>query len=141
MVGDLLDPLAFRHDLAPEATIAEFLEATTDSQGYGTAASPVVSGGRVVGVMSPGLAGQVPMDQRAKTTIADVILRAADAAVLECDTPVEEAFRALQGGSKPGIVLDGKGVAAIILASDLADRLLQIRDTERGVAPVRAGTR
>jgi len=138
VVGDLVKPLEARRELAPEATIADFLEATTGWQGYGTSASAVVDDGRVVGVMSPGLAGQVPVEQRAETTIAEVALRAADAVVLEGHTPIEDAFRTLQDSSKRGIVRDGKRVTAIILASDLADVLLQIKDAERRAAPARA---
>ncbi len=141
VVGDLVKPLEARRELAPEATIADFLEAMAGWQGYGTSASAVVDGGRIVGVMSPGLAGQVPVDQRAETTIADVILREQDAAVLASHTTIEEAFRTLQGASKRGIVRDGKRVMAIILASDLADVLLQVSDAKRGAAPARTAMR
>ncbi|MDQ6744733.1 MAG: hypothetical protein M3Z27_01730 [Actinomycetota bacterium] len=131
VVGDLLELPAAGHQLPAHTTIAEFLETTTGSQGYGTCATRVVDHGRDLGVISPGLASQVAVDQRAQTTIAEVTLREADAAVLEYDTPVEEAFRRLQASSRRGIVLDRKQVTAIILLADLADVLLRIRDHER----------
>ena len=139
VVGDMVNPLESRPGVAPHTTITEFLEATSASDGWRTSASPIVEGRRVLGVLSPRLADGVPVEERSKTTTADLMVREADANVLTYDTPVQEALHTLQeAASSFGIVRDGKRVTALILASDLADMLLQIKDLERGIArPVR----
>ncbi len=131
LVGDLVEEAGPRE--APGVTIARFLENAAGSTRYGTAASAVVEDGRTMGVISRGLAGLVPVDQREKTAIADVMLRTEDAVVLQRETSVAEAFRMLQGASRRGVVLDRGRVTAIILTSDLADVLLQVKDAARGV--------
>ncbi|MDQ6607839.1 MAG: site-2 protease family protein [Actinomycetota bacterium] len=133
IVGDLMETPARRDGPAPGVTIARFLEGGTGSPGYGTAASPVIHDGHIVGSISRGLAGQIPADQREATAVADVMLRKEDAVVLERQTPVAEAFRALQEASRRGVVLDRGQVTAIILTSDLADVLLRVQDAARGV--------
>ncbi len=131
VVADLLEASAVRADPASETTVAQFLEDTPVSNGFGTSASTIRDRGRAVGIISRGLAGQVPPDQREATVLAEIMLRQEDAIVLKRETPIEEAFRTLQSGSRRGVVLDGRRVTAIILASDLADVLLQIKDAAR----------
>ncbi|MDQ6777933.1 MAG: hypothetical protein M3071_17375 [Actinomycetota bacterium] len=116
----------------PNVTIARFLEGATGSAGYGTAASAVIDGGRTVGTISRGLAGLVPADQRERTAVAAVMLRKEDAVVLRRETPIAEAFRTLQAASGRGVLLDRGRVTTIILISDLADVLLQLKDAARG---------
>lgn len=134
VVADLLEAAATPSIPGPETTIADFLEQSPRGRGYGTCASNVLESGRPVGFISPGLAGQVPAEQRAATTVADVMVRRQDAVVLQRETTLEEALRALQDGPRRGVVVDGRRVMAIILAADLADVLLRARDVARGVA-------
>jgi Zn-dependent protease len=137
-VGDLVEAATPSEAPAPEVSIARFLEGTSGSAGYGTAASTVLKNGRTVGVISRGLAGLVPEDRRAETAVADVMLHKEDAVVLQRETPVAVAFRALQAASGRGVILDRGRVTAIILASDLADVLLRVQDAARGVVDGRA---
>jgi Zn-dependent protease len=139
VVADLLAPPGADVSVESHATIAQFLEAETGPyDGHGTRASPVLEAGRPVGVISHGLAMQVTADQRAQVTVAEVMLRREDAVVLHWQTPIDEAFDALQGAPGRGVVLDGKRVTAIILASNLADVLLRVKDAERGLEPAAA---
>lgn len=124
-VGDLLGP---RLAPAAEATVAGFLESMTRVKGYRTSPFPVLEGMRVVGVISPGVADQVPAEGRENTTVGDVMLRKGDAVELKLETPLEEAYRALKDGSGRGVVLDGNRVAGIVCVSDLAEVMLRIAD-------------
>jgi hypothetical protein len=65
------------------------------------------------------------------------MLRKEDAVVLQRETPVAVAFRALQAAPRRGVILDRGRVTAIILASDLADVLLRVQDAARGVVEAR----
>ena len=141
VVGDLVEAAAPSDAPSAGVSVARFLADATASRGYGTAASQVLEHGNAVGVISRGLAGQVPAHEREATAVADVMLRKQDAVVLKRETPVAEAFRALQAASRRGVVLDRGRVTAIILTSDLADVLLRMNDAARGVAEPRASSR
>jgi Zn-dependent protease len=112
-------------------TIADFLEQNPRGKGYGTSAVAVLDGQRAIGSISPGLALQTPPDKRPTTVVGDVMVRKREAVVLDRETSLEQAFNLLGNGSKRGVVVDGRRVKAIILASDLADVLLQLRDAAR----------
>ena len=64
IVGDLMEAPAPRDARAPGVSVARFLQDATSSLRSGTAAFPVFEDGRPVGVISRGLAVQVPADQR-----------------------------------------------------------------------------
>jgi len=128
-VGDLLGP---RFVPAAGETVGAFLASITRMEGYRTSAFPVLERGEVVGVVSPGLADQVPAEGRGETTVAEVMLRKADAVVLDPQTPIDDAYQALQAGSGRGVVLDGDRVTGVLSLADLADVLLRIKDGRQG---------
>lgn len=128
-VGDLLGP---RFVPAAGETVGSFLASITRIEGYRTSAFPVLERGQVIGVISPGLADQVPADGRGETTVAEVMLRKADAVVLDPDTTIDEAYQALQAGSGRGVVLEGDRVTGVLSLSDLADVLLRIKEGRQG---------
>jgi Zn-dependent protease len=140
LVGDIVDAAEPGDVPSPEVSIARFLESAAGSAGWGTAACDVVENGRTVGAISRGLAALVPQDRRAETVIGDVMLRKEDAVVLRREISIAEAFRMLQGTSKRGVIVDRGRVTAIILASDLADVLLRVRDAARGVIDARSAS-
>jgi Zn-dependent protease len=138
VVRDLVDGPCPGDVRSPDVTVAEFLDHAAPSGGYGTAASAVFHHGRMVGVITLGLATSVAVDERGRTTVAEVMLRKEDAVVLQPGTPVGEAFRRLQVASRRGVIMERGRVTAVIPASDLADVLLRVNDAARGVGVRRA---
>ena len=128
-VGDLTEPGPV--PVPPTASVAEFLERVGQSRGYSTFPYPVMEDGRIVGVVSLGLASRVPRDRQESSTVAEIMLSKDSAQVLKPETPLREAFEALQEGSGRAVLLEGARVVAIVTAADVAAGLLEAQESER----------
>ena len=129
-VGHLLAPAPVI--LSPETTVAQFFDEINRARGYSTSPYPVMKNGRLLGVVSLGLASTVSPEARMGSTIADVMVSTEDAVVLRRETPMQEALTALQEGSGRGVVLEnGDQVAGVVLVSDVARALGEMEEARR----------
>ena len=119
--------------------VGEFLDQLGYERGYSTSPIPVEREGRLVGVMSMGLAHEVAEEDRARVTVGDAMLRKEDAVILDAGTPIAEALSRLEDDSSGrGVVLEQGEVTGIVLRSVVAQTLLEAADAQRGkVAPER----
>ena len=132
-VADLLreGPVTAQDDLP----VGEFLDRMAYARGHSTSPIPVEREGRLVGVMSVGLAREVGEADRAGVTVGEAMLRKEDAVTLDADTPIAEALGRLQQGSGRGVVLEQGRVTGIVLQPVIAQAMLEAADAERGKVP------
>ena len=134
-VRDLLLPAQV--DASPDVTAGDFLDQLSRARGYATVPYPVLEGGVVVGLVCHALAAQIPVEQRATTSLRDVMMSKEQAVPLSPDTPLRTAFTALYRGGGRGVVLetgaDGEQmVVGIVLLADVAEAL---EEMQTGVPP------
>ena len=128
-VGHLLWPQPITP--APETELGEFLDLFTRAGPQAAAVYPVVEDGKVVGVISPGLAADALAEGR---TVAEAMIQKGEAVVLQPEMSIEEAYEALGGRAKAtGVVLYENRVAGILRGSDLAAALLEARESPHGM--------
>jgi PDZ domain-containing protein len=91
-------------------------------------------------MMSLRLAGRVPVEERSRTLVRDVMLPASEIPVLPSDMGMTEAAIALQQGPGRGAVVDDGRLVGILSASDITRAIeLERLRTEEAPAAVRRG--
>ena len=137
-VRDLMTPDPVVVD--PNLTINEFLNDVVKPKGH--SAYPVVEHGRIVGLISLKLAGEVPQEDRDEIRVHGVMLTREETPTFASDTPVMDAFAALRSPPGRGIVLDHDRLIGIVSVSDVS-KVLELEEA-RGFEPTeqarRAGT-
>jgi len=119
-----------------QVPVGEFLDQMGYERGYSTSPIPVEREGRLVGVMSVGLAREVAEGDRARVTVGEAMLRKEDAVILDADTPIAEALSRLeQASSGRGVVLARGQVTGIVLRPVIAQAMLETADQQRGKIP------
>ncbi len=122
--------------VAPDLPIASFIEDVAHIRGHST--YPVVDEGQLLGLISLRRAGRVPQEERAATTVRDVMVTAEEIPALRPDTDLTEAAIALQKGPGRAAVMDDGRIVGILSPSDIARavELQRIREPDP-VVPTR----
>jgi PDZ domain-containing secreted protein/Zn-dependent protease len=107
----------------PDRSIREFIEDVAHARGHST--YPVVSDGRLAGLISLRLAARVPAAERDAKKVSDVMVAVDDVPTVEPGTDVTDATAALQQGPGRAVVVDNGRVVGILSGSDIA-RALEI---------------
>jgi Zn-dependent protease/CBS domain-containing protein len=128
-VGDLLQPTPVMP--APGTSVSGFLDRLVREGGQSAAVYPVVEDGRVLGVISAGVAAAARDDDPA-TDVAEVMVRKEDAVVLRPEMTIREAFEAFRDDSSPAVVIHEDLVVGILRKSDLAAALLAEKEARHG---------
>lgn len=115
-VQDLMSPEPATVD--PDRTIDELFELMLAPGGYST--YPVVENGRLAGLVSARMAGNIPADRRGATRIREAMLGPDGVPVLDRHTPMMQALESLRDGPGRAVVLDNGSVSGILSISDVA---------------------
>ena len=108
--------------VTPDMTVAAFIDDYAHARGHST--FPVVDGfGRLTGLVSLRAAGAVPPDQRARTTVRDVMAPAAEVAVVAPADDVFDLVPRLQQPPGRAVVVDGGRIVGIVSGSDISRAL------------------
>jgi PDZ domain-containing secreted protein/Zn-dependent protease/CBS domain-containing protein len=100
----------------PSMPLDRFLDDVIGARGHPT--YPVVDGGRLVGMVSMRRAGEVPADDRAFRSVADVMDPVGLVTVLSPHDDMMETLFELQSGSKRAPVVDDGRLVGVISLSD-----------------------
>ena len=96
-----------------------------------------IEDGRVVGIVSPGLALDAVERGDGDESIMATMVRKGEAVELSPFMPIDEGFSALSGDQTTGVVVDGGRVLGILRRSDLARAVLEDHEAANGsVVPV-----
>lgn len=125
VVGDLLEPR--RYSVRSGNTVAGFLAEIARERGHSTAALPVMRGEEIAGVISLGLAAEVPPGRRSSTSVDDVMLGAANAHTFSPRTPLVEADERLRRGPAAGVVVEDGRVLGVVTRSLVSQALQAAR--------------
>lgn len=128
-VGDLLQPTPVMPE--PGTSVSAFLDRLIREGGQSAAAYPVVDDGRVLGVISPGLAAGA-LDEDPATDVCEVMVRKEDALILRPEMSIPDAFAAFRDDDTPAVVIYNDLVVGILRKSDLAGALLEEKAAEHG---------
>lgn len=110
--------------IEPAWSIERFVEEAGRPNGHST--YPVVEAGRLVGLMSLRLAGNVPPEERSHRTVGQAMLPRSEVPTVRSDAPAVDALEALRGPSGRAVVVDeDDSVAGILSSADVA-RALEI---------------
>lgn len=97
-------------------SVAEFLDAAASRPHVSYA---VMGEGGMVGAISPRSASAVPKAERARRSVADVMVPAERMVVIEGDRQAVDALAAIDGDDRPAIVTDGGRPVGTLSAADL----------------------
>lgn len=129
-VADLLraEPVVLSSDTTP----AEFVRGLPRARGYSAGVYPVLENGRVVGIVSPGLAVDALEAGHGDESITKTMVRKGEAVVLSPSMSIADGFAALSGDETTGVVVDGGRVLGILRRSDLARAVLEDHEAANG---------
>ena len=134
-VADLLqaEPVVLSSDTTP----GEFIRGLPRARGYSAGVYPVLEDGRVVGIVSPGLALDSLERGDGDESITATMVRKGEAVELSPWMSIDEGFAALSGDQTTGVVVDGGRVLGILRRADLARAVLEDHEAANGsVVPV-----
>jgi PDZ domain-containing secreted protein/Zn-dependent protease/CBS domain-containing protein len=116
----------------PDRTVAAFIEAAAGNRRF--TSYPVVDAqGRFVGVMSLSAAAAVPVGERERRLVGEVMTRAEGVPTVEADLPAADALALLGADGKRAAVVDDGRLVGVISSADMV-RELQLAQA-RGLPP------